>query len=180
MKRIILAVFLVVPVFCFAQNKKALSHFWDIPWGTSIDRTEAIFTERGFPSFREGTSLMTVAPYEGQEAVIMLLFNRLNRLYSGNVIYTATPESVMEIYDNYRKALYRRYGPPDRAVEYYEEPFLKGDGRAIEAISSENAFFFTEWQFGDTNQASVAILQNLDVCLSFRSPAYADPAPQAR
>ncbi|MCL2070356.1 MAG: hypothetical protein FWH19_05165 [Treponema sp.] len=180
MKRIILCVFLIVPVFCFAQNKRALSHFWDIPWGTSIDRAEAIFTERGFESMREGTSLMTVAAYEGEEAVIMLLFNRVNRLYSGNVIYTGTPESVLEKYDDFRKVLYRRYGPPDRAVEYYEEPYLKGDGKAIEAISTENAFFFTEWQFGDTNQASVAILQNLDVCLTFRSPSYADPATAVR
>ena len=175
MKRIIVLILLVVPVFCFAQNKRALSHFWDIPWGTSVERAEAIFTERGFSSFREGTSLITVAPYEGEEAFIMLLFNRLDRLYSGNVIYTTAADSVMDKYDNYRKVLFRRYGMPDTAVEYYEEPFIKGDGREIEAITTENAFFYTEWQFNDSNQASVAILQNLDVCLTFRSPAYADP-----
>ena len=173
MKRIAFLL-LMIPAFCFAQNKKNLSHFWDIPWGTSIERAEAIFTERGLTSSREGESLMTQAKYEGEEAFIMLLFNKANRLYSGNVIYSGSARGSIQKYDNYRKVLFRRYGMPDTALEYFADPYKKGDGREIEAIGSENAFYYTEWQFQDSNVASLSILQNLDVCLSFNSPVYTD------
>jgi hypothetical protein len=63
---------------------------------------------------------------------------------------------------------------PDTAIEYYEIPYVKGDGREIEAIGNENAFYFTEWQFKDDCLASVSILKNLDVCLTFKNPVYAD------
>ena len=63
---------------------------------------------------------------------------------------------------------------PDTAVEYFADPYKKGDGKEIEAISSDNAFYFTEWQFNDNCLASVSILKNLDVCLSFKNPVYAD------
>jgi len=173
MKRIIL-VLLLVPVFCSAQSKKALSHFWDIPWGTSIERAEAIFKERGFESFVNDNYLIAEAKYEGENAAIMLLFNRSNRLYSGNVIYTSSEANTLRKYDNYRKVLFRRYGSPTTAIEHFEEPYKKGDGKEIQAIKTENAFYFTEWQFGDDCLASVSILQSLDVCLTFQNPAYAD------
>jgi hypothetical protein len=69
--------------------------------------------------------------------------------------------------------LFRRYGMPDTAVAYFASPYEKGDGREAEAIATENAFYFTEWHFQDDNLASVSILRNLDVCLSFKSPVYA-------
>ena len=172
--RKIAIVLLFVPVLCFAQNKKALTHFWDIPWGTSIERAEAIFNERGLETSKDGNCLMAMAKYEGEEAAIMLFFNRVNRFYCGNVIYSSTNATVIPKYENYRKVLFRRYGMPDTAVEYYEEPYKKGDGKTIEAISSESAFYFTEWQFKDNNIASLTILKNLDVCLSFKNPVYAD------
>jgi len=165
---------LFIPVFCFAQNKKALTHFWDIPWGTSIEKAEAIFKERGFATFKDENCLMSVAKYEGEEAVIMLFFNRVNRFYCGNVIYASTDSTVISKYDNYRIVLFRRYGMPDTAVEYYEAPYKKGDGKVIEAIGAEKAFYFTEWHFNDNCLASVSILNNLDVCLSFKNPVYAD------
>ena len=174
MKRVVVFIFIIVPAFCFAQNKRALSHFWDIPWGTSIERAEAIFEERGFSSFREGQNLIGMAPYEGEEAVIVLLFNRVNRLYSGNVVFSSSPDVAMAKYEDYRRVLFRRYGMPDTAVEYFEEPYEKGDGREIEAISTENAFYFTEWRFNDNCLASVSILQNLEICLTFKNPAYGD------
>jgi hypothetical protein len=173
MKRIAL-IMLFIPVVCFAQNKKSLSHFWDIPWGTSIERAEAIFKDRGFETFKDENCLMSVAKYEGEEAVIMLFFNRVNRFYSGNVIYSSTDSTVIPKYDNYRKVLFRRYGMPDTAVEYYETPYTKGDGKEIEAIGAEKAFYFTEWHFNDNCLASVTILKSLDVCLSFKNPVYAD------
>ena len=175
MKRIVI-IFLIVPVFCFAQNKKALSHFWDIPWGTSIERAEAIFQERGLNTVIEENCLIAQGKYEGEEASFLLLFNRVNRFYCGNVVYSSSAASAIPKYDNYRKVLFRRYGMPDTAVEYYETPFKKGDGKVIEAITSENAFFFTEWQFKDDCLASVAILKSLDVCLTFKNPVYADSA----
>ena len=170
----ILFFFLIVPVFCFGQSKKSLSHFWDIPWGTSIERTEAIFTERGFESYREGNSLMALAKYEGEEAIMVLLFNKVNRFHSANVIYSSSENTVLPKYDNYRRVLFRRYGMPDTAVEHFSEPYTKGDGKLIEAISTENAFYFTEWEFEDKCLASLSILQNLDVCLTFRNPVYSD------
>jgi len=173
MKKIALFL-LIIPVFCFAQNKKSLGHFWDIPWGTSIDKAEAIFTERGFDSIKEGNSLVTMAKYEGEYATIVLLFNVAERFYCGNVIYESADKVVISKYDNYRKVLFRRYGMPDTAVEFFETPYKKGDGKEIEAISTENAFYFTEWQFEDHNIASLSILKNLDVCMTFRSPVYAD------
>jgi len=173
MKRIAF-ILLFVPAVCFAQNKKALTHFWDIPWGTSIERADAIFKERGFETYKDENCLMAVAKYEGEEALIMLLFNRINRFYSGNVIYSSTSATVLPKYDNYRLVLYRRYGAPDTAVEFFETPYQKGDGKEIEAISTENAFYFTEWLFKDGCQASVSILKNLDVCLTFKNPVYAD------
>jgi len=179
MKKIVF-ILLIIPAFCFAQNKKALSHFWDIPWGTSIERVEAIFVERGFETIREEGSLISMAKYEGEEAVIVLLFNRVDRLYCGNVIYSSSNNSAIPKYNDYRKVLFRRYGMPDTAVEYFAEPYQKGDGREIEAISSENAFYFTEWQFNDECLASVSILRNLDVCLTFKNPVYADSATLGR
>ena len=173
MKKIII-IFLLLPMFAFAQNKKALSHFWDIPWGASIEKAEAIFAERGFASEREEASLVTHAKYEGEEALIVLLFNKANRFYSGNVIYSSAGIAAIDKYNDYRKVLFRRYGMPDTAVEYFEDPFRKGDGREIEAISTENAFYFTEWQFNDDCLASVSILSSLDVCLTFRNPVYSD------
>ena len=167
-------ILLMIPVFCFAQNKKALSHFWDIPWGTSIEQAEAIFQGRGFDTAREGDTLITQAKYEGEQAAIILLFNRVNRFYCGNVIYTSSGTTAIPKYDNYRKVLFRRYGMPDTAVEYFADPYVKGDGREIEAISSENAFYFTEWQFNDSCQASLSILKSLDVCMSFKNPVYSD------
>ena len=167
-------ILLFVPTLCFAQNKRALSHFWDIPWGTSIEKAEAIFAERGFPTFKEDNCLMAQAKYEGEDALIMLLFNRVNRLYSGSVIYPSTETTAIRKYDNYRKVLFRRYGMPDTAVEFFENPYRKGDGKEIEAISTENAFYFTEWQFGDNCLASVKIMKTLDVCLTFKNPVYAD------
>ena len=178
MKRIAL-VLLVIPAFCFAQNKKTLSHFWDIPWGTSIEKAESIFTERGFNSVRDSGGLVAKAQYEGEDAVILLIFNKANRLCSGNVIYSGSARGSMLKYNNYRKVLFRRYGMPDTALEYFAEPYRKGDGREIEAIRTENAFYYTEWNFQDANIASLSILKNLDVCISFNSPAYSDsPAVQ--
>ena len=173
-------ILLFIPVFCFAQNKKALNHFWDIPWGTSIERAESIFRERGLETFIDENCLMAMGRYEGEEALIMLLFNRLNRFYSGNVIYTSTESTAMLKYDNYRKVLFRRYGMPDTAVEFFESPYRKGDGKEIEAITTENAFYFTEWQFNDQCLASVSILQNLDICLTFKNPGYADTGTASR
>jgi hypothetical protein len=173
MKKIVVF-FLLVPVFCFGQNKKAMSHFWDIPWGTSIEQAEAIFLQRGFESFREEDSLITQAKYEGEDAVVMLLFNKVNRLYCGNVIYTSSVTTAIPKYNDYRKVLFRRYGMPDTAVEYFADPYKKGDGKEIDAIRSDNAFYFTGWQFNDDCQASVSILKNLDICLSFKNPIYAD------
>jgi len=173
MKKIVL-IFLFIPVFCFAQNKKALSHFWDIPWGVSIERAEAIFTERGFTTIREAETLITQAKYEGEDAAIILQFNKLNRFFCGNVIYTSSETTTLPKYENYRKVLFRRYGMPDVAVEYFSDPYRKGDGREIEAIGSENAFYFTEWQFNDNCLASLSILSSLDVCMSFRNPLYTD------
>jgi hypothetical protein len=175
MKKIFSILLFIIPVLCFAQNKKALSHFWDIPWGCSIEQAEIIFRERGYQSNRDGSYLLAQANYEGEEALIILLFNRVNRFYSGNVIYTSTPATAIPKYENYRKVLFRRYGMPDTAVEYYEKPYEKGDGREIEAIGTENAFYFTEWEFNDNCLASLSILKNLDVCLTFRNPVYADP-----
>jgi len=173
MKRI--AIFMLfIPMVCFAQNKKALSHFWDIPWGTSMERAEAIFRERGLEIYKDENCIMSVSKYEGEEAVIMLLFNRVNRFYCGNVVYSSTNTTAIPKYENYRKVLFRRYGMFDTAVEYYETPYQKGDGKEIEAISTENAFFFTEWQFKDDCLASVSILKNLDICLTFKNPVYAD------
>ena len=176
MKRIsfILLIVIVFPAVCFAQNKKALSHFWDIPWGTPIDQAEAIFEKRGFSTFQEEDSLIAQAKYEGEEAAIVLLFNKLNRLYCANVIYPSSDTTAIDKYKNYRMVLFRRYGMPDRAVEYYNDPYKKGDGREIEAINSGSAFYFTEWHFNDNCLASVSILQNLDVCLTFKNPVYSD------
>jgi len=176
MKKISLVflIFLVIPAVCFAQNKKSLSHFWDIPWGVSIEQAKTIFEERGFDTSQEGNSLFTNAKYEGETASIILLFNKLNRFYCGNVIYTFSKTTTISKYDNYRKVLFRRYGMPDTAVEYFTSPYKKGDGKEIEAISSENAFYFTEWQFNDNCQASLSILKNLDICMSFRNPVYSD------
>ena len=174
MKRIAIIFLFIIPAFCYAQNKKALSHFWDIPWGTSIEKAEAIFQERGFETLREGSSVMTLAKYEGEEAIIVLMFNRVNRFYCGNVIYTSSNTTTIPKYENFRKVLFRRYGMPDIAVEYFTSPYAKGDGREIEAIGSENAFYFTEWEFNDACQASLSILKNLDIWMSFRNPVYAD------
>jgi len=179
MKRIALFL-LFVPVVCFAQNKKALTHFWDVPWGTSMERAEAIFRERELETFKNENCLMASAKYEGEEAVIMLLFNRANRFYSGNVIYSSTNTTAIPKYENYRKVLFRRYGMPDAVVEYFETPYQKGDGKEAEAISTENAFYFTEWHFKDDCLASVSILKNLDVCLSFSNPVYADSVARQR
>jgi len=176
MKRIffIVPVFLIVPVICFAQNKKSLSHFWDIPWGISMEQAESIFEERGFGSARDGDSLIAHAKYEGEEAEIILLFNKTDHFYSGNVVYPSSENTAINKYKDYRILLFRRYGMPDTVVEYYNSPYQKGDGREIEAISTENAFFFSGWQFNDNCQASVSILKNLDICLSFSNPVYKD------
>jgi len=176
MKKIFLflVILSVVPAFCFSQNKKALGHFWDIPWGVSMDQAEAIFRDREFDSFRDDSSLITMARYEREEAIIMLFFNRANRFYSANVIYNASETTVFPKYENYRAVLFRRYGMPDTAIEYFTGPFQKGDGKEIEAIGTENAFYFTQWHFEDHNLASVTILRNLNVCLSFQSPVFSD------
>ena len=170
----------VIPVFCFAQNKKALSHFWDIPWGTSIERADSIFKERGLVTFIDENCLMAMGRYEGEEALIMLFFNRVNRFYAGNVIYNSTESTAIPKYENYRKVLFRRYGMPDTAVEFFESPYQKGDGKEIEAISTENAFYFTEWQFNDDCLASLSILKSLEVCMTFKNPAYVDSGTASR
>ena len=175
-----MVIFLIIPAFCFAQNKKALSHFWDIPWGTPIEKVEEIFKERDLQTFKDENCLMALAKYEGEEAIIMLLFNRVNRLYCGNVIYASGEATAIPKYENYRKVLFRRYGMPDTAVEFFEAPYQKGDGREIEAISTENAFYFSEWEFNDDCLASVSILKSLDVCLSFKNPVYADSGTARR
>jgi hypothetical protein len=173
MKRIILAL-LLIPTAGFAQNKLYLKHFWDIPWGISIEQAEAIYTERGLSSARDENCLITQSKYEREDATIILFFNRANRFYCGNVIYSSAPDKVLSHYDNYRKVLFRRYGMPDTAVEYYTGPYKKGDGREVEAIQTENAFHFTEWEFGDECLASVSILKNVNICLTFKNPAYSD------
>ena len=177
MKKLLL-ILLFVPVMAFAQNKKALNHFWDIPWGATIEQAESIFAQRGFSSMKDEGSLVTVAKYEGEEATIMLLFNRVNRFYCGNVIYTFPAATAISKYDNYRKILFRRYGMLDTAVEYFEAPYKKGVGKELEAITTDNAFYFTGWQFQDNNIASVSILSNLDVCLTFKNPLFGDTVRQ--
>jgi hypothetical protein len=170
------AVSIIVPAFAIAQNKKAMPHFWSIPWGISMQQAEAIFAERDFTSSRDGNALITFARYEREEAMIILSFNRVGRFYAANVIYPGSPNTAIEKYNHYRALLFRRYGFPDKAVEYYNGNFARGDGREIEAITSENAFFFTEWLFEDNCLASVSILQSLDLNLSFRNPTFADAA----
>jgi len=174
MKRIIIIFLIFIPALCFAQNKKSLSHFWSIPWGTSLDQAEAIFTERGFMSSRAENTLMTVADYERESAFILLIFNRANRLHSAHVVYASCPETAISKYEHYRLVLFRRYGLPDTAVAYFEEPYENGDGKEVEAIVSDNAFFFTEWNFEDGCFVSLSILSSLEICLTFRNPVFAD------
>jgi len=174
MKKIIIILLILLPAVCFAQNKKSLNHFWSIPWGTSIEQAEAIFTERGFYSSRAENTIMAEAEYERENAFILLIFNRANRLHSAHVIYAACPETTISKYEHYRALLFRRYGPPDTAVAYFEEPYQNGDGREIEAILTDNALLFTEWNFEDGNFASISILSSLEVCLTFRNPGFAD------
>ena len=165
---------ILVPVFCFGQSKKNLPHFWSIPWGTGITQVEAIFAERSIPSFVNENQLIAEAEYERETALFILVFNRNIRLHSAHVIYSSNPETAMPKYEYYRAVLFRRYGMSDTAVAYFEEPYAKGDGREIEAIRTENAFFFTEWNFEDGCFASVSILNNLDVCMTFRNPFFED------
>ena len=174
MKRIAILIFVFVPVFCFAQSKKAMSNFWDIPWGTSIDRAEAIFAERGLISFKNENTLLAQAVYEREDALIMLVFNRASRLHSAHVIYSSCKDTAMPKYEHYRAVLFRRYGMSDTAVAYFQEPYRSGDGREAEAIQSDNAFFFTEWNFEDKCLASLSILKSLEVCMTFKNPAYED------
>jgi len=176
MKRIIFAL-LLVPAFAFGQSKQFLNHFWDIPWGASIDQAETILNERSLHFVKDDKSLIVQAKYEREDATIILMFNRMSRFYSGNVIYTSSNDTVLNHYDKYRKVLFRRYGMPDTAVEYYADPYKKGDGKVIEAIQTNNAFHYTEWEFSDKCLASVTILRNINVCLNFRNPAYADTPP---
>ena len=164
----------MVPAFGFAQSKQFLSHFWDIPWGVSIEKAEEIYTERELASVRVENCLITQAKYEREDATIILLFNKLNRFYCGNVIYPSSADTVLSHYDKYRKVLFRRYGMPDTSVEYYTSPYKKGDGKVIEAIQTDNSFHFTEWVFTDECLASVSILKNISICLAFKNPAYAD------
>ncbi|MCL2879400.1 MAG: hypothetical protein FWF29_04065 [Treponema sp.] len=173
MKRI-LVILLLLPASVFAQNKLFLNHFWDIPWGVSIEQAESVYNDRGLESVRNGNCLITHAKYEREDATIMLLFNKMNRFYCGNVIYPSSAGTVLSKYDSYRKVLFRRYGMPDTSVEYFSGPYKKGDGREVEAIQTENAFYFTEWEFSDDCRASVSILKNTDICLTFKNPAYAD------
>jgi len=174
MKRFILIFLLLIPAFCFGQSKKNLSHFWSIPWGTSITQAEAIFTERGLTSLINGNVLMAEAEYERESALIILVFNKINRLHSGHVIYSSSPDTAISKYENYRRVLFRRYGMSDTAVAFFEDPYINGDGKEMEAIQTENAFFFTEWNFEDGCIASLSILASLDVCLTFKNPAFAD------
>ena len=173
MKKIVFFL-LIIPAFCFGQNKKSLSHFCEIPWGTSIEQVESILRDRNLEVFRANEYISTLAYYEGEKALIVFMFNRINRFYSGNVIYASAGIEAIEKYQNYRLVLFRRYGMPDMGIESFAEPYKKGDGREVEAISTENAFYFTEWQFQDNCLASVSILNNLDICLSFINPVYAD------
>ena len=174
MKKIVLIMFFLIPAFSFAQNKISLNHFWSIPWGLPIERVEAILIERGLTGIRENNALITQALYEGEEGMMVFLFSRANRFHSGIVVYPASENDVLSRYDHYRLVLARRYGMPDTAVEFFEHPFEKGDGREVEAISSDNAFYFTEWEFGDGGLASVTIYNTLDVGLTFRNPDYGD------
>ena len=139
-----------------------------------MEQAEAIFSERDFTSHRVENTLMTEAEYERETALILLVFNRANRLHTAHVIYAACPETTLSKYEHYRFLLFLRYGPPNTAAAFFEEPFETGDGREIEAIQTENAFFFTEWNFEDGCFASVSILSSLEVCLTFRNPAFAD------
>ena len=174
MKRIIVIFLILVPAVCFAQNKKSLSHFWSIPWGTTMDRAEAIFLERELVPFRNANTIMAEAVYERENSLIILVFNQANRLHSAHVIYSSCPETAIAKYEHYRLVLFRRYGLPNTAVAYFEEPFENGDGREIEAIQTESALFFTEWDFEDGCFVSLSILSSLDVSLTYRNPAFAD------
>ena len=176
MKRIIfiLLIIIILPAFSFAQSKKNLSNFWSIPWGTNIKQAEAIFQERGINSYVNDNLILAEAEYERERSLIMLVFNRANRLHSAHVIYTSCPNTALSKYEHYRSILFRRYGMSDTSVAYFEEPFARGDGREIEAIQSDNAFYFTEWNFEDGCVASLSILNNLEVCLTFKNPAMAD------
>ena len=151
-----------------------MNHFWDIPWGVSIEQAEKVFDERGFNSVRGEKCLITHAKYEREAATIILVFNKVNRFCSANVVYSSTDDTVLTHYDNYRKVLFRRYGMPDKAVEYYDEPYEKGDGKVIEAIQAGKSLHFTEWKFNDNCFASVTILPNINICLTFKNPAYED------
>ncbi|MCL2007673.1 MAG: hypothetical protein FWG77_06255 [Treponema sp.] len=174
MKKIIILLFLLLPAFAFAQNKLTLAHFWSIPWGLSIERVEEILLERGLTGIRDNHALITTADYEGEEGTMVFLFSRANRFHSGIVIYPASENNVLDRYDHYRLVLARRYGMPDTAVEFFEPPFQKGDGKEVDAIMTDNAFYFTEWEFGNGGLASVTIFNSLDVGLTFRNPGYAD------
>ena len=164
----------MIPVFSFAQSKKNLNHFWSIPWGTNMMQAEAIFQERGINPFVNDNLILVEAEYEKEHSLIMLVFNRAKRLHSAHVIYPSCPNTAMSKYEHYRAVLFRRYGMSDTAVVHFEEPFARGDGREIEAIQTDNALFFTEWNFDDGCVASLSILNSLEVCLTFRNPAMAD------
>jgi hypothetical protein len=141
-----------------------------------MEQAAAIFTERDLTPFRNGNTIMAEADYERERALIMLVFNRVNRLHSAHVIYSSCPVTVIPKYEHYRAVLFRRYGMSDTAVQFFEEPYARGDGREIEAIQTDNAFYFTEWEFEDGCLVSLSILNTLEVCLSFMNPAFADQA----
>ena len=139
-----------------------------------MKQAEAIFQERGISAFVNDNFILAEADYERERSLIMLVFNRANRLHSAHVIYPSCPNTAISKYEHYRAVLFRRYGMSDTAVAYFAEPYTNGDGREIEAIQSDNAFFFTEWNFEDGCVASLSILNSLEVCLTFSNPAMAD------
>ncbi len=94
-------------------------------------------------------------------------------------IFVARPGAphTLDCYDRMRKALVRSEGAPTYTLESEEAPFVKGDGRMIEAIAARKGFLSSAWKVGpkDTAMGLVLIAQkDASVKMSYEGPGWHD------
>jgi hypothetical protein len=149
-------------------------NFADLPWGVPHAEVEAQLTARGFELDEvdeRGTARFTGRLFN-EEAVVFAAFGQ-GGLSKINLILLTPDHRARDAYASMQQFLTRKYGPPHKVYEVFQEPYFDGDGYEETAISVGKATFSTFWPRPNGAALYVEITEELTVSISYESPDWA-------
>lgn len=148
-----LALFIISFIGCSAQTiiPDTLRGFWNIPFGTSYEKTLSIIKQKGFTPNKGGVAhksiVLTNTKFGNTIANFMLLNFYQNKLGAAIVQYNVKSPFILDRYNAIRKGIIAKYGWEGDEETPCKYPYTFGDGYEESSISMGYCTVDTKWTF---------------------------------